>query len=657
LKERLFIIAQIIACLDNAAGARLVSEEEFGNKESRREHSQWSLTCLGGRPLRCDGLRVVFYPVHSAAVGDGENTIVELTIEKKYPRTGTKIKRTPFEEDNYVASAWRRPRNVSMLLGPRCLRVLSPMADMIVTNLTDPRTNGKVLEGTVNRILLRLEAGSLENCLDVKFKVKCSSFLVTEEGKTKRLVDAKEVIPIDAEFGISNEDPRVRFPILVTRDESAKGQATPYGYNLPAGWATSSNVGSVERAPAVSTLKSGDVTYAYFDVYRPLSSIAQIDGDNDDNLMFDGDLCQTDIDVSFTYRQERPALKAKQLIRRRGRKKPGQQEKEQTGEEKRPDMVSRHHSTRILWVSPITAQFTPGVRDSHPCGNSHPSNNLQDRGKLSPVSIHDELVVLDGERINTKCSLEASASEDGLMVDITGVRFEETGKRDVLCHFKLLSGKNDDGLLYKADDKDDPTNKLTLGSKFTFAWTTEANVASHEPKGSIYSSLGCISVDWKPAKLVIPEEVSSSAFADLITEHGPLQLTSLSTCSFKGPSCYVENAPFEVRLERSLASPRVAMPFDITYRIKNKTKLHQTLQVFFSDKEFEDNRSVGFLISGLVDAKVSLGPYEVFDLAYTVIATRSGKIWMPQVSVSSDRYKTWVIKEAPSDKTMLFILP
>ena len=160
----------------------MVSEEVYGDKESSGRNSQWSLRCLGGKPLRCDGLRLVFYPVHSAALSKSENTIVELTIEKKFLKTETNIKRTPFEEDNYISSAWRRPQHIPLTSGPRCLRVLSPLADMIVTNLTESSTGGKALEGTVNRVLLRLKAGLLENCSDVKFKVRSSSFLVSSQG-------------------------------------------------------------------------------------------------------------------------------------------------------------------------------------------------------------------------------------------------------------------------------------------------------------------------------------------------------------------------------------------------------------------------------------------------------------------------------------------
>lgn len=217
----------------------------------------------------------------------------------------------------------------------------------------------------------------------------------------------------------------------------------------------------------------------------------------------------------------------------------------------------------------------------------------------------------------------------------------------------MLSGKNDEGLLYKADNED-PCRSLTIGSKFSLAWMTEVKMKSNFLKGSLSSTLGMISVDWRPASIALPEEVSGS---ESISEHGPLQLATPSTCCFMGPPCYIENAPFEVKIDTLPYAPKLSVPFAATYRIRNKTTLHQTLRVVFNDKEFPDNQSSGLLISGLVDGKLSLGPSEVFNLSYTLIPTRTGKIWMPQICVSSDRYNTWVIKESPQDRKMVLILP
>lgn len=377
---------------------------------------------------------------------------MELTIEKKYPKTEMNIKRTPFEEDNYIASAWRRPRHIPMTRGPRCLRVSSPMADMVVTNLTEPFTNGKAIEGTVNRILLRLKAGEQENCLDVKIKISCSSFLISPEGKVRRVVDAGVAALEDQDTAVSEEDQRARTPALLKVDENATLPTACFGYDIPAGWvATSESHDTADGfLPVVSTLTSGDSTYAYFDIYRPLPHVTRLDGgvqegETEEDFMFHHDLCQTDIDVSVSYRQERAAFKTKQIpIRRRSRIKPGAVPGVETGGEEKADPVSLEFSSRVMWVSPISAYFSPGLKTTHPCGNRHPSNNLPNRGDLSPRSESEpsELVVLDGQRICTKCTLEAVAPEDGLAVNINAIRFEVIkccNSHNACCHDQHLT--------------------------------------------------------------------------------------------------------------------------------------------------------------------------------------------------------------------------
>lgn len=412
------------------AGARMVSEEVYGDKESSGRNSQWSLRCLGGKPLRCDGLRLVFYPVHSAALSKSENTIVELTIEKKFLKTETNIKRTPFEEDNYISSAWRRPQHIPLTSGPRCLRVLSPLADMIVTNLTESSTGGKALEGTVNRVLLRLKAGLLENCSDVKFKVRSSSFLVSSQGKTKRLVDEDKIRDSDDSAGLVNkENPHVRTPTLVKKTNGATGPTTAFGYNIPTGWSAvdEEDGGSDENyMPIVDSLKSGEASFACFDLYRPLPTVTRMDGEG---VSFDQDVCQTDIDISICYRQERPKPKTKIPNRRRGRKKPGDDSQVTNAddeEEERSDLVYLNYKTRVQWVPPISAFFSPGLKDAQPCGNRHPSNKLPNPSDASSYDnfATSEMVLLDGERVSTTCTLEAAASSDGLGADIDEIRFK-----------------------------------------------------------------------------------------------------------------------------------------------------------------------------------------------------------------------------------------
>ena len=119
--------------------------------------------------MRCDGLRLVFYPVHAEKTSAEKVTLIELTIQKRKPRTAANIKRTPFEKEKYIVSAWSRPQYLPLSRGPPSLRVLGPMLQLVVTNLTEEVTNGKAIEGTVNRLLFRLQAGPLLRYEDFDF--------------------------------------------------------------------------------------------------------------------------------------------------------------------------------------------------------------------------------------------------------------------------------------------------------------------------------------------------------------------------------------------------------------------------------------------------------------------------------------------------------
>ena len=176
-------------------------------------------------------------------------------------------------------------------------------------------------------------------------------------------------------------------------------------------------------------------------------------------------------------------------------------------------------------------------------------------------------------------------------------------------------------------------------------------------KGSVSASLGVISVDWVPTTIELPEEVASTGFADSLVSHGPMQLTTPSNCRFMGPPCYIENAPFETALEKLPSSLQVAVPFDITYRIKNKTSQDQTLKVHLDESEPATDGSHGFLVSGLINGDISIGPFETYTLSYTALATRTGKMRVPQVRVSSERFRTWVIQESSITRRSLFIMP
>lgn len=178
---------------------------------------------------------------------------------------------------------------------------------------------------------------------------------------------------------------------------------------------------------------------------------------------------------------------------------------------------------------------------------------------------------------------------------------------------------------------------------------------SHYLKGSVSASLGTISVGWSPSSFEVPKDMSQDVGVTPITAHGPLRLDGPSNCLFMGPPCYIENAPFETTMDRLPDYLEVATPFDIRYHIKNKTSLDQKLKVSLKGMDGPEG-SLGFMVAGMVQGEISLGPFETHTLSYTALATRSGKIHFPPVCVSSERYKTWLIQEEGQSRTV-FVAP
>ena len=351
------------------------------------------------------------------------------------------------------------------------------------------------------------------------------------------------------------------------------------------------------------------------------------------------------------------------------------------------DLVVLEYTGSVVWNAPIQTTFSPGPEQTQPSGSRHPSNALPDSGKNSTDEADNEMVLIDGERVTTKCVLESAGAADGLMAEIRKISFEVSLSilknnrllsgalnNDALnnhvyvqdntdpqspCEFRLVSGKNSEGLLYETE-VEDPGCSLRLGSTFAVAWTADVAMKNEYVKGSVSAPLGAICVDWSPIPLEWPQEVAIGSALDPVDAHGPLVLTSSSVCRFMGPPCYVENAPFRATMDDLPACLRVGIPFDIIYRIRNKTNMDQKLKVLLVDDDpasDDSDESDGFLISGLVNGSISLGPHETKTLPYTAIATRAGKVSMPTFRVSCDRYQTWVIRDDTPSTRSINILP
>jgi hypothetical protein len=628
------------AAMTSAAGARMLSADQLPPENQNAQG--WSMRFLGGKPLKCDGVRMVFYPVQAekASRGGGEDiTPIELTIEKKKARTEANIRRTPFEEENYIASAWSRPQIFPLSHGPRSLRVLSPRAEMVVTNMTDPLTDGKAIEGTVNRVLLKLQAGPREECSDIKYNVSCFSVLMSPEGVTKRLVPENELAESETSVDMSNA--AYRTPTMVSRDESSRFATASSGYQVPVGWSVSGNGQGFAGEP-LPKLKGSEACYVPLDFFRPSADLGDATS---------SDLCKTDFYVTVVYKQERPASKkrvtrARRTARRRPVARPGRGrgtggKEEQSHQEDSTattagetsdtadisDEVSLEYSGTILWGRPVSASFEQGAIQGYPSGKLHPSNSL-----TAETSTH-EISLIHGERTTQKCILQAA--EQDLKVELVAARFE--GTKDPF-QTALLSGKN--GTVYEADSRD-PSRILSGSSKFSLVYSVRTNLSENTP-GPVTGSLGTLNVDWLPRPLELPFEVSSDGKLGGVTGQGPLALEKqASSVRFSCPPCHVERAPFSASLSVDPPIPKLGQGFDVRYRVENRTNLQQTVTVHWSDHE----ETPTLLVSGLIEGSLTLGPGESQTVAYTAVALVSGHIKLPAASLISTKFKTRVVND------------
>ena len=620
-----------------AAGGSQYSEAE---RDKDIALAPWSIRCLGGKSLRCKGTIVTFFVASSAA----NHTIVKLAIEAKQTEPAPNTKRTMVDESNYLASAWKRPGSLPLSRGPHSLRLLSPIANLSVTNLTEEATNGKALEGTVNRVVLKLKAGNNEKCENVVIRVKCSSMLTSVDGREKiiRLLD-NEDNDVDV---VDMMNPRVRAPVLVTPDPTSKIFMTDFGYILPSGWALASDSqdGEDGYSIVVPTIKAGQEIYAFFDVYRPTPEPinAHTKGNQsivEDMTKFNDCECETKISVSVLYQQ--------QII--------DDVKKPVTLGDSANNSVSLDHDVSILWSSPLSIEFSSRANEAYPSGNQHPSNIVRDHA--SPSDSGKELILIDGGNLFTKGILEPNSSTNGLDIEIDRVQFSDTASENTNCEFQLLSGLDDDGAIFQSYP-DNPCRTLRHGSKISFAWMTQVSMDMYYRDETLTASIGTVSIHWQPSPILLSEEVTlveKDAFAG---RHGPLQLERPAVCRYNGPLCHIESAPFEVIPENLPDSIKVAAPFEVKYSIRNKTPVDQEFEMTLKDYSAPGDESPqnGFLIGGDVNKTASLGPFESHSFSYTTVPMKVGRIQLPSVSISSKRYKTWIIRES-FERRQIFVQP
>jgi hypothetical protein len=214
--------------------------------------------------------------------------------------------------------------------------------------------------------------------------------------------------------------------------------------------------------------------------------------------------------------------------------------------------------------------------------------------------------------------------------------------------------------IYKSDPND-PCRILSTGARLGISYTVLARLKKGLQQGSASSSLGSILVDWRPSFLELPSEGGAlSRDLGIIKAHGPLALATPSTIRFTGPRCYIERAPFEAKAVTIPSSLTVATPFEVQYRVTNKTSMHQLVRIQVREANSSSGggsaSESGLFLSGCTKGELSLGPSEQQIVSFTAIATRPGDLTLPALLVSSDRYQSWIMNDGSSWKRC-YVLP
>lgn len=408
------------AAITAAGGARLLLESPNQNQNTQG----WDLTFLGGKPFFCDGLFIVFCPVQAENTDADSTTLIELTLKKKKPRTAANIKRTPFEEENYIASAWSRPPYLPLSRGPRSLRVCFPRANMTISNVTEGLTKQKAVEGTVNRVVLKLQPGAAEHCINMKVSVSCFSVLITATGTVKRLVSTTEIKDED-ENSLDMTDPNLRTPILVQQQKGKEEEEiSSFGYELPPEWTLA---GTGQDNKDIELQDVGSPSFVHLDFFRPTTLLyPQVEFTNSE-MLADVSQCKTDYYVTVSYQQKRPdSKKEAPARRRRGRnvRQPpanGQQCDEPPPSEVNKDIpteydkVSLEYNSSLLWTRPLTAKINCGSQRSLPSERVQPSESDANDGNAPVFALNGEIVPVTG-------SITLEPSMEDLQVELVSVK-------------------------------------------------------------------------------------------------------------------------------------------------------------------------------------------------------------------------------------------
>jgi hypothetical protein len=343
-------------------------------------NSRQKKTLQGGLCIACKSVRIKF-----SALNILMNVDIHNAHRGSIPRPNSKFKetiRSSTEEDNYIYSSWNRPPCFKMLNGPRCLRIVCPQSDLEITDMTTKLTKGKLLEGVVNRIVMRIKSSPSVQCKNMKLSVICNSSIEKGSFKSLSLLDKEEV------KNDTNHDPFSRRPVLVVCVDDISEQQDP---NAPNGWKINQhNCGQGSRDDWIPIPPSSDsmTTFTSFDLYRPLPEYQDKEQDK----------CRTNFLVIISYNQIRPNCC------------------DMDG-----DLVFEEYRGSVMWSSPIKAEIKCSSFEAKnlPSGNRHTANIVTTNDAGNDLSS-----IISGNEALFECSIEAPSAHSNLNINLKNIRFE-----------------------------------------------------------------------------------------------------------------------------------------------------------------------------------------------------------------------------------------